>query len=335
MASLLEPSATTSDIQIRVRDLTVVYDTPQGLIPAVNHVTMNIYRSKITGIIGESGSGKSTLAMGILNAVNRPGYIQGGSVELDGIGDLAQMRPNMLRKVRGREIGYVFQAAQNSLNPLRRVGHQVLDLGRSHRVADLRGLLHHAHDLLDRMGLDGARVLNSFQHELSGGMRQRVGMLFALILDAQTVILDEPTTALDMLTQASVLNIVRDIHAERNLTTVLITHDMGVVADMADHVIVMYGGTLVEEGPTEEVLGQPRHPYTKGLIQAMPRITGDLDAAKPLVGSPPDASIMMQPGCTFRARCPLRMPICDTVRPDYLAITDTYHVACHGVSAHD
>lgn len=335
MANSLQSSSPTTDIQIRVRDLTVVYDTPQGLLPAVNHVNLNIYRGKITGIIGESGSGKSTLAMGMLNAVNRPGYIQGGSVELEGIGDLARMQPNVLRKVRGREIGYVFQAAQNSLNPLRRVGHQILDLGRSHKIPDLPKLLHHARELLDRMGLDGARVLNAFQHELSGGMRQRVGMLFALILDAQTIILDEPTTALDMLTQASVLNIVRDIHRERHLTTVLITHDMGVVADMADHVIVMYGGTLVEEGPTEDVLGRPRHPYTKGLIQAMPRITGDLDLAKPLVGSPPDASIMMQPGCTFRSRCPLRMPICDTIRPDYLALTDSYYVACHGVTTND
>ncbi len=328
-------NANTKAVGITIRDLEVVYSTGQGQVPAVNGVDLDIAGGQITGIIGESGSGKSTLAMAIMNAVPHPGRIVKGSVVVDGVGNMLTLDKESQRRARGRNLGFVFQAAQNSLNPLTRVGHQVLDLGRSHNVRDLRGLLRRAKELLHRMGMDADRVLTAYQHELSGGMRQRVGIMFALVLDAQVVILDEPTTALDMLSQASVLEIVRSIHEERNITTILITHDMGVVADLADRVVVMYGGELAEEGETAEVLAHPAHPYTKGLIRAIPRISGDLSQAVALSGSPPDLKTFMQSGCLFYDRCPERVAECQVKRPPYESAGPERKVACFRVMPHD
>ncbi|MCL6548817.1 MAG: ABC transporter ATP-binding protein [Alicyclobacillus sp.] len=317
---------------VQVRGLNVVYNTLQGQIPAVRDVDLDIRPGLITGIIGESGSGKSTLVMAMMNAVPQPGRVVSGSVEVPGVGDMLRLSGEALRKARGTQFGLVFQAAQNSLNPLRRIGHQVLDLGRSHGVKDLRGLLRKAKDLLTRLGLDAERVLASYQHELSGGMRQRVGIMFALILDAKLVVLDEATTALDMLSQASVLQMVRELHRERGLTTILITHDMGVVGDLADHLVVMYGGEIVEEGPTADVLGDPRHPYTQGLIRAIPRISGDIGRAVPLAGSPPDLKTYLQPGCLFADRCPVVMEKCRHKRPVKVPLSGERHVSCFRVS---
>ncbi|WP_246083620.1 ABC transporter ATP-binding protein [Nonomuraea diastatica] len=320
---------------VRIDGLTVVYKTPAGELPAVRDVDLTLEPGTITGIVGESGSGKSTLALSLLNAVQPPGRISAGSVEIDGLGDVVGLKNEQLRKARGKHIGYVFQAAQNSLNPLKTVGKQLLDLGRSHGVDDLRGLVREAKELLGRMGLDGARVLDSHQHELSGGMRQRVGIMLALVLNAHLVVLDEPTTALDMITQANILKIVREVHAERGLTTLVITHDIGVVAEVADRLAVMYGGRLVEQGPTREVLGAPRHPYTKGLIRAIPRLVGDIDEAQALPGRPPTLATVPAEGCVFRERCPLRMDVCDTVDPDARVDAGAggpRAVACHAVT---
>ena len=323
------PGAATAP-GVRVRDLTVVYRTPLGELPALGGVSLTIEPGTITGIVGESGSGKSTLALSLLNAVQPPGRIASGSVEIDGLGDVVELAGDELRRARGRHLGYVFQAAQNSLNPLKTVGKQLLDLGRSHDVADLRALVRDAKDLLGRMGLDGARVLDSHQHELSGGMRQRVGIMLALVLNAQLVILDEPTTALDMITQATILRIVREVHKERGLTTLLVTHDIGVAAEVTDHLAVMYGGRVVEHGPTMDVLGAPSHPYTKGLIRAIPRLSGDTEGAQALPGRPPTLGTLPLRGCVFRDRCPLRMDVCEIEEPPRVTHQERT-VACHAV----
>ncbi|MGW5266394.1 ABC transporter ATP-binding protein [Microbispora sp. NPDC004025] len=315
---------------VRVRGLTVVYRTPAGELPAVSGVDLDLAPGTITGVVGESGSGKSTLALSLLNAVQPPGRIAAGSVEIDGLGDVVALGGEALRQARGRHVGYVFQAAQNSLNPLKTVGKQVLDLGRSHGVEDMRGLLADARGLLGRMGLDGARVLDSYQHELSGGMRQRVGIMLALVLNARLVVLDEPTTALDMITQATILRIVREVHAERGLTTLVITHDLGVVAEVADRLAVMYGGRVVEHGPTREVLAGPRHPYTRGLLGAIPRLVGDIGEARALPGRPPTLADVPAGGCVFRDRCPLRMDVCETGSPPVVT-WGSQSAACHAV----
>lgn len=306
-----------SPSSVRVRDLTVAFATAEGELPAVSHVSLDLAPGQITGLVGESGSGKSTLALSLLNAVQSPGRVTSGTVEIDGIGDVLTLAHSDLRRVRGAEIGYVFQASQNSLNPLKPVGKQLLDLGRSHGESDRRGLLRRARELIDEMGLDSGRVLASYQHELSGGMRQRVGIVFALVLNAHVLILDEPTTALDMLSQAGVLQIIRDVHARRHLTTLVISHDLGVVGDLADQTAVMYAGRIVEQGSTADLLASPKHPYTRALLAAMPRITGDPDLAQPLPGRPPDLTTIARQGCVFRERCPLAMPVCAGAEPPY------------------
>jgi peptide/nickel transport system ATP-binding protein len=300
---------------VRVRDLTVAFPTADGERAAVSHVSLDLAAGQITGLVGESGSGKSTLALTLLNAVPVPGRVTSGTVVVDGIGDVLALPTPELRRARGAEIGYVFQASQNSLNPLKPAGKQLLDLGRSHGERDLRGLLHRARELLDGMGLDPVRVLSCYQHELSGGMRQRLGIVFALVLNARVLILDEPTTALDMLSQAAVLAIIRQVHAARHLTTLVISHDLGVVGELADHTAVMYAGRIVEEGPTSQLLATPRHPYTRGLLAAIPRITGDPGLAQPLPGRPPDLMTIPQSGCVFRGRCPQAMPACAASEP--------------------
>ena len=307
---------------VAIEELTIAY----GGLPAVSNVSLELKPGTITGLVGESGSGKSTLALALLGAASKPGKVTAGKVVIDGVGDVTKLDEEALRRVRGKQIGYVFQAAQNSLNPLKTVGKQLLDLGKAHGVKDLR----EAHPLLERMGLNADRVLKSYQHELSGGMRQRVGIMFALVLNAHVLVLDEPTTALDMITQANILQIVRDIQRDRHLTTLIVTHDVGVVAEVAQRIAVMYGGRIVEQGDARVVLAQPRHPYTRALINAIPRLTGDVDAAKPLPGTPPPLGTIPKTGCVFRERCPLRMEICDTVEP--VAVGG---VACHAVSKGD
>jgi peptide/nickel transport system ATP-binding protein len=310
---------TTAAPGVAIEGLTIAY----GGLAAVSEVSLELKPGTITGLVGESGSGKSTLALSLLGAVQKPGRVTGGSVHIDGIGDVTKLEPDELRRARGKKIGYVFQAAQNSLNPLKTVGKQLLDLGKAHGVKDLR----EAVPLLNRMGLNAERVLKSYQHELSGGMRQRVGIMFALVLNAHVLVLDEPTTALDMITQANILQIIRDIQRDRSLTTLVVTHDVGVVAEVAQHIAVMYGGRIVEQGPATGVLAEPRHPYTRALINAIPRLTGDVDQAKPLPGTPPTLATIPRQGCVFRERCPLRMEICDTVAPPAVG-----GVACHAVN---
>jgi peptide/nickel transport system ATP-binding protein len=319
----------TEPAAVRVRDLTVVYPTSAGELPAVAGATLDLRAGEITGVVGESGSGKSTLALSIMNGVRPPGRISGGTVDVVGIGDVTKLRKEKLRRARGSTLGYVFQASQNSLNPLKTIGKQLLDLGRSHGVKEPRSLITTARDLAVRMGMDAERVISSYQHQLSGGMRQRVGIIFALVLNAKVLILDEPTTALDMLSQAAVLDIVKRVHTERNLATLIITHDMGVVAELADRLAVMYGGRIVEDGPAREVLRQPEHPYTRALIRATPRIIGDIDVAQALPGRPPDLTTVPRTGCVFRDRCPLAMPVCADTEPAWTEWTPGRHRACH------
>jgi len=318
-----------------IRGLEVVYETEDGERPAVSGVELELPRGTMTGLVGESGSGKSTLALAMLNAVPKPGRISAGSISLPSIEDVTTLQGAALRRVRGRALGYVFQASQNSLNPLKRIGAQLLDLGRAHGVDDRQVLLGRARELCERMGLDPVRTLSAYQHELSGGMRQRVGIVFALVLNATVLVLDEPTTALDMLSQAAVLDIVSEIHRERRLSTLIITHDIAVVAERADRLAVMYGGRVVEQGPTRQVLQHPTHPYTRGLIGAMPRISGDIEDAQPLPGRPPDLRSIPAQGCVFRDRCPCRIDRCEAQEPALAeldpdaAAADRHAVACH------
>jgi peptide/nickel transport system ATP-binding protein len=313
---------------VRVRDLTVTFASSDDGPPAVSHISLDLLPGQITGVVGESGSGKSTLALALLNAVPAPGRVTSGTIEIDGVGDVLALPRSELRRVRGSEVGYVFQAARNSLNPLKPVGRQLLDLGRSHGERDGRALLRRARELIEDMGLDSARILASYQHELSGGARQRVSIVLALLLGARVLILDQPTTALDMLTQACVLHIIRSVHASRNLTTLVVTDDLGVAAELADRTAVMYAGRVVEQGPTAELLAAPLHPYTRGLLAAMPRIAGHPELAQPLPRPAPDLVSAAAHGCVFAGRCPLAMPGCADAEPPYAELDQRRGVAC-------
>jgi len=311
-----------------IRGLTVVYRVERHEYAAVQDVDLDIPSGEITAVIGESGSGKTTLAMAMLNAVQPPGRIAAGSVVYPTAGDILRLSGKRLRRLRGDSISMVFQTSQNSLNPLKRIGGQAMDLARSHG-RDPRGTLREARDLCAKMSLDADRVLTSYQHELSGGMRQRVGIMLALVLQPEVVLLDEPTTALDVLSQSEVLQILRDLQRERRFSAVLITHDMGVVAELADRVAVMYAGRIVERGRTRDVLIRPDHPYTRALIRSIPRLSGDLSEAVPLPGLPPSLTTIPDHGCVFRARCAYRMPICDTVQPPLESVGPDHDSACY------
>ncbi|WP_051367036.1 ABC transporter ATP-binding protein [Hamadaea tsunoensis] len=316
-------------VEVSVSDLTVVYRTDLGELPAVSRASIDLVPGQITGLVGESGSGKSTLALAMLNAVPSPGRISSGSITVTGLGDVTKLAGRKLRHARGGTLGYVFQASQNSLNPLKTIGKQLLDLGRAHDVRDLRALVRRAAQLISEVGLDPDRVLDSYQHELSGGMRQRIGIVLALVLNARVLILDEPTTALDVLSQAAVLDIVRRVHRDSGLTTLIVTHDLGVVSEIADRLVVMYGGPNPEEGPATAVLHEPSHPYTRALIGAMARIVGDISAARVLPGRPPDLTTVPRQGCVFRDRCPLAMPVCAEEEPELVQWTPGRRRACH------
>lgn len=318
-----------SEIEVSIRGLSVSYQTSTGLYDAIHDLSLAIHRGSITAIIGESGSGKSTLAMAMLNSVTFPGKIRTGAIDYADVGDITGLSAESLRRFRGEHAAMVFQASQDTLNPLKRVGAQLLDMARSHGLRDRKAILREGSLLAERMSLPASRVMAAYQHELSGGMRQRVSMIFALALKPRVVLLDEPTTALDVLSQSHVLQIVRAIHEERHLTTLLITHDMGVVAELSDRVVVMYAGRIMEDAPSQDLLRAPRHPYAKALIRAIPRLTGPLDRAQALPGAPLELRQIPVVGCVFRDRCTLRQSICDEVTPVLREVAPGHRTACH------
>jgi oligopeptide/dipeptide ABC transporter ATP-binding protein len=315
---------------VQVRDLTVTFGAPPRALAAVSQVCLDLTPGQITGLVGESGSGKTTLGLALMNAVPSAGRVTSGSVRIGGIGDVLTLPPAALRRVRGAQLGYVFQAAQNSLNPLRPVGRQLLDLGRSHGEHDRRRLLRRASGLLADLGLDPDSVLTAYQHELSGGSRQRVGLVFALLLNTSVLVLDEPTTALDVISQAAVLRVIKQVREERQLSILVITHDLRVAGDLADRIAVMYAGRLVEEGPAGAVLTDPRHPYTWGLLAAVPRLSGDPGLARPLPGRPPELTVIPRRGCAFRERCPVARLRCAEIEPAVIELSDR-RAACHAI----
>ncbi len=311
---------------LTVHDLVVEFELDRGILRAVNHASLDVYPGEIMALVGESGSGKSTLAFALLNLVPPPGRIAGGEIRFNGTNILA-MNGEALRQYRWRDVAMVFQAAQNVLNPVMRVADHFLDTAHDHGETSDREILAWAEELLRMVRLEPAQVLRAYPHELSGGMRQRVVIALSLLLKPRLLILDEPTTALDVVTQAYIMDILNDIRRELNLTMLLLTHDMSVVAKIADRVGVMYAGRLVEVGDIETIFYRSRHPYTVGLIHAAPSLVGDLDSKRPIPGSPPDL-INPPPGCPFQPRCAYASPACDE-EPPLRAVADGHLVACH------
>ena len=309
-----------------VRDLAVHFSLPDGRVEAVRGVSFRVEDGEALGIAGESGCGKTTTALSLVRLLPSNGRIVGGSVNLFGI-DLVPKTERQLQRYRWREIAIVFQGAMNALNPVQRVRDQIaepveLRSGQSRDAARRR-----ASELLELVGIPKKRGA-AYPHELSGGMRQRAMIAMALACDPALVIGDEPTTALDVMVQAQILHLLEELRRDLGLSLMLITHDLSVIAETCDRVLVMYAGRVAEEGPVSRVFTAPRHPYTQKLLSSFPNIRADRRTLDSIPGMPPD---LRHPpaGCPFASRCPAVMAVCTEVVPPEVHLADGVRVACH------
>ncbi|WP_219415786.1 ABC transporter ATP-binding protein [Pseudonocardia nigra] len=314
---------------LSIRDLTVEFTTPTGTVHAVTEVSLDVHPGEVVGVVGESGCGKTATLLGGMRLLPEPpARIVGGEVLLHGR-DLLRMSRRELRRVRGREVGVVFQDPLTSLHPSMRVGEQIAEALRVHdRHRSASSARARAVELLELVGVPAAAArFRDYPHQWSGGMRQRAMIAAAIANRPAVLIADEPTTALDVTIQAQVLDVLRLARAETGAAIVLVSHDLGVIAEMADRVVVMYAGRVVETGSVESVFAAPRHPYTAALLASVPRLDGPVVLTDPIPGQPPALRVLPS-GCGFAERCPCRHERCCTEAPP--ARSGTVHqVACH------
>ena len=309
------------DTLLRVRGLRTHFRTEQGTIRAVDGIDFDIRRGETFGIVGESGCGKSVTAYSIMQLIERPqGDIVDGSIEYMGKGgrpiDIAALDPNGtdMRNLRGNEIGMIFQEPMTSLNPIYTIGNQIIEAIVLHQRVSKMEARKRAIELLDRVGLsDPHSQIDDYPHQLSGGMRQRVMIAMALSCNPRLLIADEPTTALDVTVEAQILDLMRDLQEEFDMSIILITHNLGVVAENCDRVMVMYLGKVIEEGSAVDIFYNPRHPYTHGLLESIPQI-GLSARLTPIEGAVPMIQDIPE-GCSFAPRCPHVMPVCENEPP--------------------
>lgn len=312
-------------VLLEVENLKTYYYTLRGPVRAVDNVSFELEKGRVLGIAGESGCGKSTLAWSILGLVPPPGRIVSGSIVLDGI-DIVKLSEDELRsKIRWKKVSMIFQGAMNSLNPVYTAGAQIEEVLIYHGRMSKADARRRVYELLESVGLDRS-LANRYPHELSGGQKQRVVIAMALALEPDIVIADEPTTALDVVVQAQILNLMKKLQREKGISIILITHDLSVIAEMADEVAIMYAGKIVEYGSSEQIFYKPRHPYTHLLMKAVPKLKGAKESLIYIPGQPPD---LMNPpkGCRFKPRCPWAMDICDK-DPEEFNLEEGRRVAC-------
>ncbi len=330
----------TADYVVRVADLRVEFRTPIGVTYALNGVSLEIPRGKTLGVVGESGCGKSMTGLSILQLVPPPGVITGGTIEFRSrelqapvnLLKYERMSPEM-RHIRGRSIGMIFQEPMTSLNPVYTVGNQISEAVLLHQTNDRREAKERAIDILRKVGMPNPeRIYSNYPHELSGGMRQRAMIAMALSCTPDLLIADEPTTALDVTTEANILDLMRELQQEIGMSIMFITHNLGVVAQMCDDVAVMYLGRVVEQASVEEIFYDPKHPYTISLLKSIPRLGTNRKVQLEVIrGSVPDPYSRVT-GCPFHPRCPSFMPgICDTTMPNvvYMPNSPQHFVRCH------
>jgi peptide/nickel transport system ATP-binding protein len=309
-----------------VENLTTEFALEKTTVHAVDGVSFTLRDGEALGIAGESGCGKTTTALSLVRLLPKNARIAAGSVRMYGV-DLIPKSDDALRRYRWREISIVFQGAMNALNPVVKIGDQIAEPMQERLQLSESESRKRARDLLERVGIPRKRA-NAYPHELSGGMRQRAMIAMALACDPAVIIGDEPTTALDVMVQAQVLQLLEELREELGLSLILITHDLSVIAETCDRVLVMYAGRVAEEGPVREIFARPRHPYTQMLLGAFPNIHADRRTLGTIPGSPPD---LRDPpsGCRFHPRCPLVMDVCRTERPPEATVGDGVRVACH------
>src|SRR5256886_10739407 len=321
--------ANTNGNLLKVNDLRTYFETEDGTIKAVDGVSFEVKRGKTLGIVGESGSGKTVANLSVMRLIAEPpGKIAGGSIQFHGR-DLLKLTPKELRDIRGCQIAMIFQDPMTSLNPFMRVSRQLMEVTQLHLGHTREQARRHAIEMLEHVGIpDAAERIDSYPHEFSGGMRQRVMIAMALSCKPELLIADEPTTALDVTIQAQILELIKQLKAETGASVILITHDLGVVAGMTDHIIVMYAGKVFERAPTAELFARPGNPYTRGLLRSVPDPLAEQGSLYQIQGLPPDLAHLPQ-GCPFAPRCQRAEEICTREFPPFVQLTADHFSLCH------
>jgi oligopeptide transport system ATP-binding protein len=317
------------DNLLKVTDLRVYFETEDGTVKAVDGVSFEVNRGQTLGIVGESGSGKTVANLSIMRLLPEPpGRIAGGAIEFNGR-DILKMSPREVRDLRGCHIAMIFQDPMTSLNPFMRLSSQLMEVTQLHLGHTKDEARRHAVEMMDQVRIpDAAERIDSYPHEFSGGMRQRVMIAMALSCKPQLLIADEPTTALDVTIQAQILDLIKKLKTETGTSVILITHDLGVIAGMTDYVIVMYAGKVFEKAPTTELFERPGNPYTKALLQSVPDPTSDERKLFQIPGQPPDLANLPN-GCPFAPRCERAEEICTREFPPFVQLTSNHHSLCH------
>jgi peptide/nickel transport system ATP-binding protein len=312
---------------LKVEDLSVEFRTRSGIVRALENIDLEVHKGETVGIVGESGSGKSVLSYAILGILDPAGRVTDGTAVFDGM-DMLNAKESDLEEIRGREASMIFQSPRTSLNPIRKVGHQIEDILRRHAAVPKHEARSRAIDMLAKVRIpDPSRRYDAYPFELSGGMCQRILIAMALACEPALLIADEPTTGLDVTTQATIMDLIAELGQRRQMATLLITHDLGLAGDYCDHIVVMHAGHVVEVGRTDALLRSPRHPYTASLVDATPRAEVSLREISAIPGNLPDLRRADLPFCRFAERCPRREPACDA--PLILATIEPEHaVAC-------
>ena len=313
---------------LEIKDLCVEFKTVEGTVQAVDHLSYTLHKGEKLGIVGESGSGKSVSSLGMMQLIpNPPGKITGGEILYKGQ-DLVKASEREMQKIRGNEISMIFQEPMTSLNPIIKCGKQIAESLRLHRGMDKKEAMTEAVRMMQAVGIANPEVrAHEYPHQMSGGMRQRVMIAMALACEPDILIADEPTTALDVTIQAQILELMQDLQKKLGMAVILVTHDLGVIADMCDNIIVMYGGRICERGTAREIFYNPKHEYTKGLLRSIPNVNNMKKKLVPIAGTPINM-LNLPAGCAFCTRCDAAMKICLSEHPEEMAINENHRAAC-------
>ncbi|SHG14047.1 ABC transporter ATP-binding protein [Ornithinibacillus halophilus] len=307
---------------------TYFYLDDERVAKAVDDISFSVYPGETVALVGESGSGKSITALSIMQLINKPGRIIDGAILMNGE-ELLKLSTKQMTKVRGNDVAMIFQEPMTALNPVYTIGNQITEMLRKHKKMNKQQAKTRAIELLNTVGIPRAEeVIHEYPHQLSGGMRQRVMIAMAISCEPKLLIADEPTTALDVTIQAQILDLMADMREKFDMALLLITHDLGVVSEYADRVMVMYGGQIVEEAPTKQLLRTTKHPYTKGLLGSIPKLEEDTNRLEAIKGTVPPA-YDFPAGCRFSSRCPFVMEKCTQVNPELELIESNHNVRCH------
>jgi len=315
-----------SEYAVEIKNLEVIFHTDDATVYAVNGIDLRLKKGSVLGLVGETGAGKTTSMLSLMKLVpSPPGIVKSEKIMVNGL-DIMHMAPDELCEVRGSEISMIFQDPMTSLNPVMTVGEQIAESIRQHDNVTREEGINRAKEMLKVVGIDPNRY-GEYPHQFSGGMRQRVGIAIALACKPTVLIADEPTTALDVTIQAQVLQLMKDLQNNYGTSMILITHDLGVVAEMCDRVAVMYAGNIVEEGTAEDIFNKTKHPYTEGLFNSLPNIQNRNVKLQPINGLMPDPSVL-RAGCAFAERCPYAAPRCFEEKPELQQMSETHRTAC-------